>query len=646
MEGYLFHILKLNAVVSAVILFTVFLGKRLKNKYTAGWKYVIWLLLSLVLLFPVNLFPRGVVTVKIAEEATGDFVESQDGTSGGENESRETAGPLAYVRENVSSREIRLSAERISWRGLLQIFFPLWIAGIVLTGLFRILQYQYSLGRIKRWSVPETDRGIKRMYRTECINKHIRRPPVLLRVENLESPLLAGLFRTALYIPEKGYSAEELRLIFSHELFHYQKKDLWYKLLLMTVSVLYWFNPFLILMRIEAEKDIENLRDRQVICGCQVQERKLYQQQLLKTAALDRNLTPHLAASLNDSFLVFKERIFYMKRAAKLKRGMLPAVLAGFLVFFLNGLVGTSVEAPSAHRPEGIRRALLEEASRDAERAMMEAETPIQAASPDRSGIVPGSGSSAAAAWQAEGSGLEPGGQPQDMASGKNAYVEDTPSGFPGQSEGMAGMAEPSQEMAFLTEAPPKTEQFEPGAQPESQPAAETLEPGQAGDPGGTQTPQEGEDAFSSAENFQRLKEAGGTVEGTVLSRDISSITLQLDDGAAYTFPFCEWTTVVAGEPGDHIAMEYLGELQGSPMAQYAYPSAAEEDLTEGIKIMNGTLIFEGNDSIGIRTPEGQEYNFMLHGVPRPEFLTPGEAVQVQYYGSPGSGEVVSFTRQ
>ena len=67
------------------------------------------------------------------------------------------------------------------------------------------------------------------------------------------------------------------------------------------------------------------------------------------------------------------------------------------------------------------------------------------------------------------------------MASGKNAYVEDTPSGFPGQSEGMAGMAEPSQEMAFLTEAPPKTEQFEPGAQPESQPAAETLEPGRPG---------------------------------------------------------------------------------------------------------------------------------------------------------------------
>ena len=157
MEGYLFHILKLNTVVSAVVLFTVFLGKRLKNKYSAGWKYVIWLLLSLVLLFPVNLFHRGFVTVKIAEEATGNSAESRDGTSGGENESRETASPSAYVRENVSGREIRLSAERISWRGLLQIFFLLWIAGIVLTGLFRILQYQYSLRQIKRWSVPETE---------------------------------------------------------------------------------------------------------------------------------------------------------------------------------------------------------------------------------------------------------------------------------------------------------------------------------------------------------------------------------------------------------------------------------------------------------------------------------------------------------
>ena len=61
-------------------------------------------------------------------------------------------------------------------------------------------------------------------------------------------------------------------------------------------------------------------------------------------------------------------------------------------------------------------------------------------------------------------------------------------------------------------------------------------------------------------------------MEGTVLSRDISSITLQLDDGAAYTFPFCEWTTVVAGEPGDHIAMEYLGELQEAPWPSTPIP--------------------------------------------------------------------------
>ena len=51
----------------------------------------------------------------------------------------------------------------------------------------------------------------------------------------VQSPVLAGLGRTYLYLPDIPYTEQELELIFKHELFHYRHKDLWYKMLLLIV---------------------------------------------------------------------------------------------------------------------------------------------------------------------------------------------------------------------------------------------------------------------------------------------------------------------------------------------------------------------------------------------------------------------------
>ena len=63
--------------------------------------------------------------------------------------------------------------------------------------------------------------------------------PELRRNAGLTTPLLAGLFHTKLYLPATGYSAEERKLIFYHELTHYCHRDLWYKMLLRVCASIY-----------------------------------------------------------------------------------------------------------------------------------------------------------------------------------------------------------------------------------------------------------------------------------------------------------------------------------------------------------------------------------------------------------------------
>ncbi len=599
MEGWLFHLLKLNVIVSFVILLTVFRGKLWKSRYAAGWKYAVWLVLSLILLFPVKPFWEGAVTVKIGEVSDGEALPGKEAVLNSQ--------ALSEPEKN-DPREVRLSGERISWHGALELLGPVWAAGILLSALYRSLQYGSSLKRIRRWSLPETHRDIKRLYRLECAKMRIAKPPVLLSVAHLESPLLAGLLRPTLYIPEKGYSPEELQLIFSHELHHYRSRDLWYKMLLMTVSVLYWFNPFLHLMRAEADKDIENLRDRNVIQGCGEPEKKAYQKLLLKTASMERDLTPHLAVSLNDSLLVSKDRIFYMRRAGQLKKGVLPAAALCLAVLLLNGAVGTAIEQEK--EPEKPRTAALREEIRDSLKqsgnAFRDSASFVETDQPAGETVVRETLETAAAIRETV------------ETIPAEAIIRETAETIPAESI--------IQETAETI--------------PTESIIQETAQMSQTGQTASSQESENG------AELYQRLYEEGGTLEGTVVSRDAGSITVQQDGGGTYTFSLDgTWTTVVAGEPGNHISLNYLGALEGSPIAQYASPSATQQQEEEGIKTLEGILTFEGNDLIGVQAADGNEYTFMAGAVSRPDFLTPGETLRIQYYGEPGSGEVVSVTR-
>ena len=180
-------------------------------------------------------------------------------------------------------------------------------------------------------SIQVSDPVSIQMYREACRRKHVRKMPELRRNAGLTTPLLAGLFHTKLYLPATGYSAEERKHVFYHELTHYCHRDLWYKMLLRVCASIYWFNPFLLIMLKEADKDIENLCDTAVVNRVNKKDHRLYRQLLLRTVAME-NQIPYVTASLNDSGMVFKDRILYMVNLRKLRRGILPGILVTALL--------------------------------------------------------------------------------------------------------------------------------------------------------------------------------------------------------------------------------------------------------------------------------------------------------------------------
>lgn len=352
MENLAFHIIKTNVIASFFILVVYITSHFLKAKYTAMWKYAVWLAIAVFLLIPVNpLDFAAPVRLVIPDAQTGSYqpaadtatVHSTDRLPHGDTDTSLTSGK-GYEEDTapaIKPRQLVVYSRHISLYGLLQAFMILWSAGFLLLALFRTGLYHFSLGRLDRWSLPEDDRQTLALYSFVCKKQHIKRPPKLMVNTKITSPVLAGLTKTKMYIPAGHYSAEELQLIFSHELSHYRYHDLWYKLLLLCITTVHWFNPALYLMKREAEKDVENLRDGNVLKHCSQSEQRLYTQLLLKTAA-GVHLLPYLATSLNDSTMVFKERIRYMVKERTLKPKITPALFLSAVLLLCGTLVGCS----------------------------------------------------------------------------------------------------------------------------------------------------------------------------------------------------------------------------------------------------------------------------------------------------------------
>lgn len=340
MEVFVLHILKLNIIAAVVILLVKVFAALSKGKVSARWKYFIWLFVTVSLMFPVQLpSTLSLVNFKVQRSSEQDARDLQtENHAITPKTSRQITEAAPPVSNNMES-EAGVSAQRGSviynsgkWTRIAVLAFTvIWLSVAALKLAGELLSYYLSIRNLKRMSIQVSDPVSIQMYREACQRKHVRKIPELRRNAGLTTPLLAGLFHTKLYLPATGYSAEERKLVFYHELTHYCHRDLWYKMLLRVCASIYWFNPFLLIMLKEADKDIENLCDTAVVNRVNKKDHRLYRQLLLRTVAME-NQIPYVTASLNDSGMVFKDRILYMVNLRKLRRGILPGILVTALL--------------------------------------------------------------------------------------------------------------------------------------------------------------------------------------------------------------------------------------------------------------------------------------------------------------------------
>uniref|UniRef100_UPI001D010544 M56 family metallopeptidase n=1 Tax=Paenibacillus polymyxa TaxID=1406 RepID=UPI001D010544 len=71
----------------------------------------------------------------------------------------------------------------------------------------------------------------------------------LLEITLVNYPIMYGLLRPTIVLPIETYTKEEQYFIMRHELQHYFYKDNWRKQIIEILCALYWWNPFVYILR-------------------------------------------------------------------------------------------------------------------------------------------------------------------------------------------------------------------------------------------------------------------------------------------------------------------------------------------------------------------------------------------------------------
>jgi len=215
----------------------------------------------------------------------------------------------------------------------LSILMAVWMLGMLFF-LFRHIVSGFRLSKgLRRWK-KRPGEVVLQCY--QAMTEADKKAPELWVCPILTTPMVAGLFSPAIYLPHENYSSEELEMIFTHERTHFERRDIWYKLVLFAARTVHWMNPFVWKMTKSAMANLEVSCDGDVVAQKDTQYRKAYGEMLLREATGELRFQNALTTCFSDEKTALKNRLEEVSNMKKRRNGT-PFVAVALVIAVLAG---------------------------------------------------------------------------------------------------------------------------------------------------------------------------------------------------------------------------------------------------------------------------------------------------------------------
>ena len=332
-EKLLNNLMQIGLTVSLAALVPLILRRLMKKRYPARMVCVVWAILALRLLIPVQLtLPQAPVQVMPRTS----YVVQSDQTAFRQTGLPVVQNPTRWVTGTQAQTLSAADTGTVKTVDITDILLTLWLAGVIACVLWQGIGYYRLIRSLKGTSQPVERADLHTILQEQCADLVIDREIPLRVSAAADCPMLAGFIHPTLYLPDERISRTDAAFIFRHELTHYKHGDLWLKLLLLAARCLHWFNPLVHLIARFAQEDIEAACDDAVVRGHDGAYRRAYGETILRSAIAQAQKRKALVSCFGDDKKTLMRRFEGLFDKSVKKRGVALVVMIALLVGSLS----------------------------------------------------------------------------------------------------------------------------------------------------------------------------------------------------------------------------------------------------------------------------------------------------------------------
>ena len=218
---------------------------------------------------------------------------------------------------------------------LFMIIYPL---GVLVVLIYSVIGYARFTKRLRRGCVNP------HLFELEALSElsNGKRTPRLIVSGCAATPMLIGVFKPVIVLPNRDYSDDQLYSILLHELTHIRRFDIGVKWLSLLACAVHWFNPLVWITRREIDRACELACDEAVIRSMDSQGKQIYGETLIDMASAKKIPLPVLSTTMCAEKRALKERLTAIMKSKKHTKA---AVLFSAAIFLAGALTAFAVGA-------------------------------------------------------------------------------------------------------------------------------------------------------------------------------------------------------------------------------------------------------------------------------------------------------------
>lgn len=157
----------------------------------------------------------------------------------------------------------------------------LWVGGMIAVLAYHLLMHYRFIKAVNRWGEKLETEAMLLLLQNEQRETGVVTEVSAYKCQFITSPLLLGLRKPKILLPNIELSPEELSMIIRHELIHFREKDILAKFIILLATALHWYNPIIWLSSKAVSLQCEISCDNETMINTNAEQRQQYSETLI-----------------------------------------------------------------------------------------------------------------------------------------------------------------------------------------------------------------------------------------------------------------------------------------------------------------------------------------------------------------------------